>query len=292
MNSITKVHPAAANNKAQNQIADACVLGQAVEYTDQLDNKLLLPIPRNANRQTIGCSCTNLPFTGVDIWNAYEFSWLNEHNLPIHKALSIHIPAESKMLLESKAFKLYLFSFANTVFKTEHQVITQLIRDLSAAADTKVTVTLRDFTNLNYFAILPSFNAISLDKLDVICQDYEVNPDLLSYNPTQIVEENLCSCLFKSNCLVTGKPDWGSIRIYYQGGKISHANLLKYLVSFREHQGFHEHCIERVFIDILNNCKPNKLLVEGRYTRRGGLDINPIRANYHFLADYNRLYRQ
>ena len=267
-------------------------LGKQVEYKDNLDSSLLFPIPRDSNRIKIGVDSSSLPFVGVDIWNAYEFSWIGINKTPVHKVLRIKIPSDSKMLLESKALKLYLFSFANTFFDEETQVITKLIQDLTNKAQQTVSVELIDFSCFSKFNIFPRFNAVSLDNLDVFCNDYEVNPKLLSTEGYSKVEEDLCSCLFKSNCLVTGKPDWGSIRVFYRGIKISHCSLLKYLISFREHQGFHEHCVERVFIDILNNCQPEKLLVEGRYTRRGGLDINPIRSNYSFLTDYYRLYRQ
>lgn len=269
----------------------ASPLGKTNVYTDQYDPKLLFAICRDGNRVSIGVNIRKLPFNGVDIWNGFDFTWLDENLDAKFGVLTINVPCESPNLIESKSLKLYLFSFANTSFKNNYELIQTIEKDLSSAAKFPVAVTLDESSS--FFAkIHGAFDGESIDSLDIVCSENDVNPDLLQSDETTVVNEKLCSDLLKSNCLVTGNPDWGSVRITYTGPKINHASLLKYIVSYRNHQGFHEQCIEQIYFDILQRCKPTSLLVEGRYTRRGGLDINPIRASGDFDRNNIRLIRQ
>lgn len=266
-------------------------LGKSNIYTDKYDPSLLFAICRDGNRISIGIDVKDLPFRGVDIWNGFDFTWLDANHIPQFGVLTIFVPSESSNLIESKSLKLYLFSFANTVFNSRVQIVQTLEQDLTAVAGQHVSVALE--TNpASFAATLGGFVGESLDKLDIISTEKSVNPELLKINPAVIVQEQLCSDLLKSNCLVTGNPDWGSVRITYTGPKIDHESLLQYIISYRNHQGFHEQCIEHIYVDILNLCKPTKLVVEGRYTRRGGLDINPIRTNADLALNNSRLFRQ
>jgi 7-cyano-7-deazaguanine reductase len=256
----------------------ASPLGKTNVYTDQYDSSLLFAICRDGNRVSIGVNIRNLPFKGVDIWNGFDFTWLDENCLAKFGVLTIYVPCESPNLIESKSLKLYLFSFANTSFKSTKELVQVVEKDLSAAAGLAVSVVLEEGSD-NFAKTLIALEGESIDYLDISCSEKDVTPDLLQCDEASIVSEQLCSDLLKSNCLVTGNPDWGSVRITYMGPKIDHASLLKYIVSYRNHQGFHEQCVEQIYFDILERCKPTSLLVEGRYTRRGGLDINPVRAS-------------
>lgn len=256
-------------------------LGKAATYASQYDAKLLFPVDRKITRQQIGVG-DSLIFSGVDIWNAYELSWLNQKGKPIVAIANFIFPCHSANLIESKSFKLYLNSLNNSHFDSIEAVKQTLITDLSAVAGLAVAVDIFLPTMLNDQKIT-SFDGICLDDLDIDCQHNQVCPQFLDaavdYHNDEIIEETLCSNLLKSNCLVTGQPDWASVQIHYCGKKIDHQNLLKYLVSFRNHNEFHEQCIERIFVDIWRRCQPQKLVVYGRYTRRGGLDINPFRSS-------------
>lgn len=259
----------------------ASLLGKPTVYLDCYNPSVLFAIERGGNGST----------TGVDIWHGYDFTWLDTHNVPQFGFLTIYVPAESPYLIESKSLKLYLFSFANSVFNNSQQVITVIEEDLSRIAGSKVTVTVGDVSaaNKNIYA---RFAGEYIDNLEVVCDSYTVDASLLQADPKKIVTEELCSDLFKSNCLVTGKPDWASVKISYTGPEINRAQLLKYLISYRDYMRFHEQCIEQVFFDILHCCKPSSLTVEGRYNRRGGLDINPIRSNCEYTVNNTRLFRQ
>jgi 7-cyano-7-deazaguanine reductase len=216
----------------------------------------------------------------MDIWNGYELSWLNQRGKPQVAIARFLIPADSPLLIESKSFKLYLNSFNQTRVASTDELIQMLQKDLSAAAGAGVQVSLtlpEQFSELQ-FGELPG---MLLDRLDIDVDQYEPAPSLLTANfDDAIVEERLVSHLLKSNCLVTGQPDWGSVQIHYVGPQIDQENLLRYLIGFRNHNEFHEQCVERIFMDIMRQCKPQKLSVYARYTRRGGLDINPWRTNF------------
>jgi 7-cyano-7-deazaguanine reductase len=254
-------------------------LGKAATYTSQYDASLLFPIPRADKREEIGIT-TSLPFFGMDIWNAYEVSWLNLRGKPQVAIATIMAPADSPNIIESKSFKLYLNSYNQTRLAGSDELLQRLRTDLSAGFGASVQVTLtsqEEFCKLS----MQELDGILLDRLDIEVDSYTPNPLLLKAdNQVAPVEETLVSHLLKSNCLVTGQPDWGSVQIRYIGAPIDQESLLKYLIGFREHNEFHEQCVERIFIDIMQQCKPQKLSVYARYTRRGGLDINPWRSNF------------
>lgn len=251
-------------------------LGKTSTYVSQYAPHLLFPIPREAKRTEIGIG-HKLPFKGFDTWNAYEVSWLNAKGKPIVAIVQFDIDCDSLNIVESKSFKLYLNSFNKTKFNSVEEVKAVLERDINVTVQGKVGVNifrLEDVAGLK----LGNFPGDCLDDLDVECDTYTVCPEYLESDSSAIVEEELSSNLLKSNCLVTGQPDWGSVLISYSGAKIDRQGLLKYIVSFRDHDEFHEQCVERIFMDIMSHCKPSSLTVEARYTRRGGLDINPVRS--------------
>ena len=254
-------------------------LGKNSAYQTQYTPELLFPIPRQQKRDELGLSGT-LPFFGVDIWNAYELSWLNMRGKPQVAIATFTVPADSPNIVESKSFKLYLNSFNQTRLSGTDALLALLREDLSNAFGTPVHVTLTlpdEFGRLK----MGELEGLLLDRLDVEIDNYSPSPELLKANHDEAaVEETLVSHLLKSNCLVTGQPDWGSVQIHYAGPQIDQESLLRYLIGFREHNEFHEQCVERIFTDILRQCKPNQLAVYARYTRRGGLDINPWRANF------------
>lgn len=255
----------------------AAPLGKSSDYISNYTPSLLFPIARKGKRDEVGIDSAALPFRGFDLWNGFELSWLNPKGKPVVVIALFIIPCESPNLIESKSFKLYLNSFNNSNFADANQVKNILENDLSKAAGLPVSVEIKLLRELDGERI-ESFKAESLDDLDIETSVYLTQTDFLTTESDELVEEFLCSDLLKSNCLVTGQPDWGSVRIHYKGCKISRSGLLKYLISFRNHNEFHEQCVERIFIDILTRCKPRYLTVEARYTRRGGLDINPIRS--------------
>ena len=260
-------------------------LGKASAYIDQYDASLLFPIPRAGKRAEIGINGA-APFFGADMWTAFELSWLNTRGKPQVALAHIVVPCESVNIIESKSFKLYLNSFNNTRFADAAEVLTRLRTDLNEAVwrggvvQSSIGVRL---TAAEWFDREPIFelDGLNLDRLDVECTQYQPAPELLQTVPDEgAVSEVLVSNLLKSNCLVTGQPDWGSVQISYTGAAIVQEGLLQYLVSFRNHNEFHEQCVERIFMDIWTRCKPTKLTVYARYTRRGGLDINPFRTSH------------
>lgn len=267
------------------------LLGQSTPYCSQYDASLLFPIPRQEKRDELGFDQDSLPFQGLDIWTAFEVSWLNQKGKPNAVIAEFAFPADSPNLIESKSFKLYLNSFNGTRFENQQQVEELLIKDLSLACGDSVDVLIRGLEfDETLSGVLPGEN---LDALDIAVTDYQVNPGLLTTEGSaEKVSETLNSHLLKSNCLVTGQPDWGSVVIRYEGMQINHENLLKYLISFREHNEFHEQCVERIFTDIIKQCKPDNLTVYARYVRRGGLDINPYRSNFEDEFDIARTIRQ
>ncbi|TPV62063.1 NADPH-dependent 7-cyano-7-deazaguanine reductase QueF [Aestuariibacter sp. GS-14] len=265
-------------------------LGQSVDYIENYTPGLLQSVPRSLSRDQIGVSHP-LPFEGVDIWNGYELSWLNSKGKPQVAILQCRVPVTSDNLIESKSFKLYLNSFNQTRFDSRDEVLACLQNDLSECANAPVTVTL---LGPDQFDAMPVNNLTGtcIDDLDIDVAHYSPMPSLLTCDETQQAEETLVSHLLKSNCLITSQPDWASIQIKYQGPKIDHEGLLAYLISFRQHNEFHEQCIERIYCDLMAFCKPLKLAVYARYTRRGGLDINPLRSNYTSEIENSRQARQ
>ncbi len=264
---------------------DQSLLGKTVGYADQYDASLLYPLPRAAQRAEIGI--TGRPvFLGADVWTAYELSWLNLRGKPQVAMGRFIVPCESTHLVESKSLKLYLNSFNNTRFASIDEVKKTMQQDLSAAiwqgGAMQSAVGVQLLTPEQFGAEkITELQGVNLDRMDLECTHFQPAPELLSAAlHEQPVTETLCSQLLKSNCLVTGQPDWGSISISYSGSQIDQAGLLQYIVSFRNHNEFHEHCVERIYMDIMTRCKPTKLSVQARYTRRGGVDINPWRSSH------------
>lgn len=261
---------------------DHSPLGKPASYLAEYEPALLFPIARQGKRDELGLGSGlgTLPFFGVDIWNAYELSWLNLRGKPQVAIATITVPADSPNIIESKSLKLYLNSFNQTRLAGTDALLQLLRADLSAGfgAPVQVALTLPESFGALKFGEL---EGQLLDRLDIEVSDYTPNPALLTADPgVAPVEQTLVSHLLKSNCLVTGQPDWASVQIRYCGAPIDEEGLLCYLIGFRTHNEFHEQCVERIFIDILRHCKPQKLAVYARYTRRGGLDINPWRSNY------------
>jgi 7-cyano-7-deazaguanine reductase len=256
---------------------DDSPLGKPASYADQYDPGLLFPIARAPQREALGIAGA-LPFSGADLWTAYELSWLAPGGKPEIAIARFRVPAESPNIVESKSVKLYLNSFSQTRFAGPDEVARALRHDLARACDSPVGVELVRSAAFAQLAIEP-LAGVSIDHLDIEVHDYSPRPDALAAAGATI-EETLVSHLFKSNCPVTGQPDWGSVQIHYRGPKIDRAGLLRYLVSFRQHTGFHEHCVERMFVDLRERCRTEKLTVYARFTRRGGIDINPFRSNW------------
>ncbi|MBV7387696.1 NADPH-dependent 7-cyano-7-deazaguanine reductase QueF [Pasteurellaceae bacterium TAE3-ERU1] len=266
-------------------------LGQQVQYKAEYDRTLLQGVPRALQRQTLG----NQPHFcfGVDLWTLYELSWLSPTGVPQVAIGEVEVDAMSENLIESKSFKLYLNSFNQTPFASVDAVQARLEQDLRDCAKGEVKVRLQPLAHYEQTPIV-NFSGECIDDPSVEISTYHYSPELLRDAASgERVSETLVSHVLKSNCLITSQPDWGSVQIHYTGGLLDRTLLLRYLVSFRQHNEFHEHCVERIFHDIMHYAKPDKLYVYARYTRRGGLDINPLRAN--FVPDtipHGRLARQ
>ncbi len=262
-------------------IVDHGPLGERSEYPRHYDPSVLHPIPRQAGRAQIGIVGQTLPFTGVDIWNAYEVSWLDALGKPVVALLELRVPCESACIVESKSLKLYLGSYNNERFDSPGEVAQQIEKDLGTLTASQVAVHLESLTGseVSRFA-LQTAPGDCID--DEILQDpvFDVAPELLAIEAGADVEETLHSHLLRSNCPVTGQPDWATVIIRYRGQPLLKRALLAYLVSYREHNDFHEQCVERIFQDIQTRCQPRALTVYARYTRRGGIDINPLRSNF------------
>jgi len=270
---------------------DSSPLGQKTTYASAYDAKLLYPISRSESRKVLGIGDV-LPFYGYDVWTGYELSWLNLKGKPQVAVAEFLVPCHSPCIIESKSFKLYLNSLNQTRFSHVNEVRDVLVKDLSAAAGAPVEVRI-DSLHTSNLLIDFTHKAICVDDLDIDVDTYQPQAGLLSTDQTRQVSEILCSHLLKSNCPVTGQPDWASVIIEYTGAQIHHEGFLRYVISFREHQDFHEHCVERMFTDILRECAPDSLSVYARYTRRGGLDINPFRSSAQgAMPAIGRLLRQ
>ncbi len=254
-------------------------LGKSTPYQASYDPTLLFPMPRADKRAELGIAGT-LPFFGMDVWNAYEVSWLNMRGKPQVAIVTLQVPADTPNIVESKSMKLYFNSLNQSKIAGPDALLDLLRADLSNAfgATVQVKLTLaEDFGKLR----MGELDGLLLDRLDIEVDRYEPAPSLLKANAAEApVEETLVSHLLKSNCLVTNQPDWASVQVRYVGHPIDQEGLLRYLIGFRTHQEFHEQCVERIFMDILRECQPAKLLVTARYTRRGGIDINPWRSNF------------
>ena len=256
-------------------------LGRQTDYVSVYAPHLLFPIPRAESRELLGLGDA-LPFYGMDIWTGYELSWLDGLGKPVVAVAEFFIPCTSEFIVESKSFKLYLNSLNQTRCENVAEVETLVTKDLARItnADVRVIITplVSSARTISHLTEITEVKGELIDDLVVTVDTYHPAPELLT-TEARVVDECLVSHLLKTNCPVTGQPDWASLVIRYKGNKIQRENLLRYIVSFREHQDFHEHCVERIFSDIARVCKPETLTVYARYTRRGGLDINPFRSS-------------
>ena len=266
-------------------------LGRDTDYPDIYAPELLCAISRAESREPMGLS-GELPFIGADIWNAWELTWLAENGQPVVATAELVVPADSSNIVESKSLKLYLNSFAMSRFSGPADVASTLLSDISACVASDVLVRVEPVTATEARRVSRLAGAC-LDAQSVACTDWEVNPELLQCDDDNIVSEDLHTHLLRSLCPVTAQPDVGSLQINYRGPKIDPASLLRYVVSYRQHNDFHEACVERIFVDLMSRCRPEKLSIQARYQRRGGIDINPFRSNSDVERPINlRLWRQ
>lgn len=261
------------------------------EYVTMYTPSLLDAVPRARQRASLGITEETLPFRGMDVWNAYEFSWLNSKGKPEIAQAQILVPAKSQGIIESKSLKLYLGSYSGTRFSNRGEVISTLESDLTISARAPVSVTLMMADQVQQ-AGLGALPGQSLDHLDIEMDEYFWNPEFLRIESDMTVRESLFTHLFKSLCPMTGQPDFASILIQYSGKSISHEGLLKYLLSYREHGEFAEQVVERIFVDMMNRCAPDRLTVQAMFTRRGGIDINPHRSLDAEMPPEVRVWRQ
>ena len=260
-------------------------LGKVSGYPEKYAPDLLFPIARAGNRETLGLTAA-LPFSGADLWTAWELTWLTASGKPDMAAAEIRVPADSPNIIESKSLKLYLNSFAMTKVDAEASLVRTIEADLSECAAAPVTVSLfRD-------SVVAGLPGKSIDELDINLDTYDVAPELLGCASGERVAETWTSGLLRSLCPVTSQPDFGSVMVRYEGPRLQPESLLAYIVSFREHQDFHEACVERMFTDLLARCGMDKLTVYARYQRRGGLDINPFRSNFEAVPPEARAWNQ
>lgn len=266
-------------------------LGKNSAYISQYDANLLFGIARATKWRELGFTADSLPYVGVDIWNCYELSWLLPSGKPVVAIAQFAVPADSPNIIESKSFKLYLNSFNQSVYSSFAQVQAVLMADLSKVAQAAVQVEIKTLEAITAEG-LHQPQGVCIDDLDINLSVYEQPTLEMLVCGTEQVEEQLYSHLLKSNCPVTGQPDWGTVLVHYRGAALDHASLLTYLVSFRQHQDFHEQCVERIFLDLKKCLNPEFLSVSARYVRRGGLDINPYRSTESTPIENLRLARQ
>jgi len=269
-------------------------LGKPTHYSNEYNPELLQAVPRKLNRDELNVIDNNLPFIGEDVWYGYELSWLNNKGKPIVAVAEFRFSCHSPSIVESKSFKLYLNSFNQSKFNSWQHVKDHLINDLSKTSGMLAKVMLFPVSTCSALEINEP-SAICIDELDITIKNYQLNPSVLNQSSSmkkEVITESLVSHLLKSNCLITNQPDWASVYITYTGQAINHASLLEYLISFRQHNEFHEQCVERIFCDLKEHCEISELTVFARYTRRGGLDINPFRSTSTKYAPTTRTLRQ
>ena len=262
-------------------------LGKKSCYTDKYDISVLFAIPRLNKRTEIGISNNNIPFYGYDIWNAYEVSWIRPDGRPDVAIAEIIYSCRSEYIIESKSLKLYLNSFNGTIFKSKHHVKTTIEQDLSNKLNTDILVKLNDIdTEVN-------FKKSEGENIDNYYDKDFDNSKVETIDGIIVKDKKIYSNLLKSNCPVTMQPDWGTLIITYSGQKINYSSLINYIISLRNLNEFHEQCIEKIYMEIYKNCNPYNLEVYGRYTRRGGIDINPYRSTKNTpIPENTRTYRQ
>ena len=266
-------------------------LGRSSDFIDEYTPSLLCPVPRWDARESLELEDTTLPFHGMDIWNAYELSWLNDKGKPQVALAELIVPCTSPNIIESKSLKLYLNSFANSRFDSRDRVVAVIAKDLAEVAGAPVDVRVMTLREAEREPAWEEHGQL-VDTLDVAFDHFEYRPELLLTDQGPEQTGVLVSHLLRSHCPVTNQPDWGTVQVRYTGRPISPASFLRYVVSLRNHQGFHEQIIEQVFVDLQRQCVPRQLSVYGRFTRRGGLDINPFRSNYEDTPPNRRTIRQ
>lgn len=280
------------------KVLSQLTLGKATNYCSEYNPELLQAVPRTLNRDSLALHAESLPFLGEDVWYAYELSWLNSTGKPVVAVAEFRFPCTSTNIVESKSFKLYLNSFNQSRFSSWQEVEDCLVKDLSNTAKGKANVKLFPVDNCPALEInhqIFSEDTICIDDVELNIDNYQLDPTLLvnaNIAGETVKNESLVSHLLKSNCLITNQPDWASIYIQYSGQKISPSALLAYLISFRQHNEFHEQCVERIYCDLKKYCQVTELTVFARYTRRGGLDINPFRSTSTLHAPTGRTLRQ
>ena len=266
-------------------------LGRKSEYVDTYTPALLCPVPRWDAREDLGLEMGDAPFRGVDLWTAYELSWLDPRGKPVVAMAEFRVPCHTRNLIESKSLKLYLNSFANSHFDDRRKVVQVLEDDLSQCTGGAVEARVSFLEEASREPLM-DINGTNVDRIDLDIHSYDYDPTVLMTEQGPHRNETLYSHLLRSRCPVTGQPDWGTVLVRYSGLPVSHASFLKYIISLRNHQGFHEQVIERIWLDIMRQCEPSQLTVYGRFTRRGGLDINPFRSNFEDLSVARRTVRQ
>lgn len=274
--------PSVSHHSVECYDLEASLLGKQTPYQDQYNPGVLFALPRDTHWGKLGIDRAHLPFKGEDLWNAYELSWVNLQGKPSVAMAEFRFPADSTHIIESKSLKLYLNSFNQSVFHSQDEVVTALIQDLSDTVGAPVGVQVMPYHCVEL--IQPPADYCCIDDMDMACEYYEPTPALLKRNHTATsnnsIHEKLRSDLLKTNCPVTGQPDWATLFIEYRGPKLDHSALLSYIVSYRRHSDFHEHCVEKIYMDLWKLMDhPSYLSVYARYTRRGGLDINPFRSS-------------
>jgi 7-cyano-7-deazaguanine reductase len=280
------------------KVLSQLTLGKTTSYCSEYNPELLQAVPRSLNRDSLAISADNLPFMGEDVWYGYEISWLNSSGKPVVAVAEFRFPCTSPNIVESKSFKLYLNSFNQSRFPSWQDVESRLVKDLSNTSGSLAFVKLFPVDNcpaLNINHQIFSEKTLCIDDVDLDVENYQLDPTLLvdaNIEEQTVESESLVSHLLKSNCLITNQPDWASIYIQYSGRKISQKALLAYLISFRQHNEFHEQCVERIYCDLTKYCQLTELTVFARYTRRGGLDINPFRSTAKLHAPTGRTLRQ
>jgi 7-cyano-7-deazaguanine reductase len=266
---------------------DGSPLGRATDYPDRYDPSLLFAVARAPQRAELGIDAV-LPFSGCDIWNAYELTWLDARRMPRLAIAAFRVRAESPAMVESKSLKLSLGSFAQESLSSDEELRERIAGDLGRVCGDPVAVELTpgpDFGSIGHDRSMAS-SAVSIDQCDATID--ETGPDrALLASGGDSIDESLCSSLFRSRCPVTGQPDYGDVFVRYRGPRIDRAGLLRYLISYRSHAAFHEACVERIFVDIRDRCRPERLSVYARFTRRGGIDINPFRSDFELAPHDN-----
>ena len=266
-------------------------LGRKSEYVDTYTPALLCPVPRWDAREDLGLDMDAVPFHGLDLWTAYELSWLDPKGKPVVAMAELRVPCHTRNLIESKSLKLYLNSFANSRFDDRRKVVQVLEDDLSQCSGGPVDVRVTFLEEADREPLM-DISGTNVDRIDLEITDYDYAPDVLMTEQGPRRNETLFSHLLRSRCPVTGQPDWATVLVRYSGAPISHASFLRYIISLRNHQGFHEQIVERIWLDIMQQCEPSHLTVYGRFTRRGGVDINPFRSNFEDLSVARRTVRQ